>query len=96
MHPAIAFNTYYSTISWENSELSTSGEFNKIVYQLTGGIWVEMFERYKPFPIRVSLLPGIAVMYNPDSINIENGREIAGDWKLTLLPSISLGIFFPK
>ena len=96
MHPTIAFNTYYSTISWENSELSTSGKFNKILYMLTGGIWVEMFERYKPFPIRISLLPGIAVTYNPDSINIENGREIVGDWKLTLLPSISLGIFFPS
>ena len=51
---------------------------------------------HKPFPFKVSVFPGISLMNKPGSVNIENGKGILSDYEYTLVPSISLGIVFPK
>ena len=72
------------------------GEFNKIFAQVTGGMWVEVFALRKPFPLKISVFPGISLLKKPGSVNIENGKGFLSDYEYTLMPSISLGIVFPK
>ena len=99
--PYIALGTGYMMSSWEDTVQKTSGDKNIILYGAGVGVGVLPFQFEQlpngfPFPMNVGFIIGIVGEYLPSSYAVDDGIVTLEDWKITLMPVVSLYIGFPK
>ena len=99
--PYIISGANYMMTSWEDTVQKTSGDKNIILYGGGVGVGVFPFQFEQlpngfPFPMNVGFIIGVVGEYLPSSYAVDDGIVTLEDWKITLMPVVSLYIGFPK
>ena len=87
----------YSIVNWQNTKENISGKSNVMLPSVIFSLQIEPFKFEEPFQIGIMVNVGISAVYAPSSWKIDSTNlAIYDDWKVRLLPLLTLALHIPK